>query len=157
MAEKRGGAFMAGVVMFAGALLLINGLLNIFQGLVALFSDERLVLTPNKLVVVDTTGWGWVLIISGLLMLAVGAGVISAQTWGRITAIVLVCVHAVVQIAWFGAYPAWSLLMIAMDAVILFALTVRWSEVRDRFGETPWSDQDEVRSSATEQRIPPMG
>jgi len=148
---------MAGFVVFAGALLMVIGLVNIFQGFIALFSDERLVMTPNKLVVVDTTGWGWTLVVSGLLLLAVGAGLLMAQTWARITAIVLVCLHAVTQILWLGAYPVWSLLMIALDTVVLFALTARWSDVHERIGgqgEAPWSGQDQVDLSAAEERRP---
>jgi hypothetical protein len=159
MAEKRGGAAMAGFVVFAGAMLMVIGLINIFEGFVALFSDERLVLTPDQLVIVDVTGWGWTLLIFGLLLMAVGAGLLAAQTWARITAIVLVCLHAVVQVLWIGAYPVWSLLMIALDIVVLFALTARWSDVRERIGgtgEAPWKGEDEVQLSAAEQRTPPL-
>lgn len=133
MAAKRGSA-MAGFVVFAGAMLMVTGLLNVFEGLVALFSDDRLVMTPNKLVVVDTTGWGWTLLIFGLVLMAVGGGLLTAQTWARITAILVVCLHAVVQILWLGAYPVWSLLMITLDIVVLFALTARWADVRDQLG-----------------------
>jgi len=149
---------MAGFVVFAGALLMVIGLINVFQGFVALFSDEHLVLTPTKLVVVDTTGWGWILLISGLLLMAAGAGLLAAQTWARIVAIVLVCLHAVFQVLSIGAYPVWSLLMIALDVVVLYALTARWSDVRERIGgdETRWTDQDQVELSAAEERRPPL-
>ena len=43
----------------------------------------------------------------------------------------MVGLHATVQVAWLGAYPIWSLLMIALDTVVIFALTVRWSQGRD--------------------------
>ena len=135
MAAK-GGAVMAGTAVFAGSLLLVVGLVNIFQGFIALFDDERLVLTRNNLIIVDVTAWGWFLLISGLILMAVGAGLLVAQTWARITAIIVVCLHAITQIGWLGAYPVWSLLMIALDVVILFALTVRWSDVRERLGDT---------------------
>jgi hypothetical protein len=159
MAE-RSGVVMAGTVVFAGALLLVVGLVNIFQGFIALFSDERLVLTRRNLIIVDVTGWGWFLTISGLLMLAVGAGLLVAQTWARIAAIVLVCLHAVTQIGWLGAYPVWSLLMIALDVLILFALTVKWSDVRERLGDTGevgWDDGSApLDTSATERTTPPL-
>jgi hypothetical protein len=157
MAEKRGGAAVAGFVVFAGAMLMVIGLINIFQGFVALFSDDRLVVTQEKLIAVNVTGWGWTLIISGLLLLAVGAGLLAAQTWARITAIVLVSLHAVIQIFTLGAYPVWSLLMIALDTVVLFALTARWSDVRERIGgqgDVAWSDQDQIGLSAAEERRP---
>jgi len=159
MAEKRGGAALAGVVVFAGSLLVVGGLVNVFQGLIALFTDERLAMTRNRLVVVDTTGYGWVTLISGLLLLGVAAGLLAAQTWARFAAIVIVCLHAVTQIGWLGAYPVWALLMIALDTVVLFALTVRWSDVRERIGgqgDVDWNEQEQIQLSATEQRIPPM-
>jgi hypothetical protein len=156
MAEKRGGTAMAGFVVFAGTMLMVIGLINVFQGFVALFSDEHLVLTPDNLVVVDTTGLGWILLISGLLLMAVGAGLLAAQTWARITAIIVVCLHAVTQVLWIGAYPVWSLLMLALDTVVLFALTARWHDVRDRIGhaDEPWRGQEEADLRAAEEHRP---
>jgi len=133
-------------------MLLITGVINIFEGIIALFDDKRLALTQDNLVVVDVTGWGWVLLIAGLLMVAAGGGLLAAQTWARITAIVIVCIHAVIQIAWLGAYPVWSLLMIALDIVVLFALTARWSDVRENLApgdEAPVSSQPVGEHRAT--------
>jgi hypothetical protein len=159
MAAKGSGRAMTGFVMFAGAMLMVIGLINVFEGLIALFADERVVMTPNNLVVVDMTAWGWTLLISGLLLMAVGGGLLSAATWARIAAIVLVCLHAVTQAAWLGAYPVWALLMIALDTVVLFALTARWSDVRGRLGgegEASWSGREEAELSAAERRTPPL-
>jgi hypothetical protein len=128
-------------------MLLVIGMINIFEGLIALFDDERVAMTQDKLVIVDLTAWGWVLLISGLLMIAAGGGLLAAQTWARITAIVIVSLHVVTQSAWLGAYPVWSLLMIALDTVVLFALTARWSDVQDRLGglnEETWSDRPDA-------------
>ena len=140
MAAKGSGAW-AGWVLFAGTLLLVTGLINVFQGIVALVDDERLALTPSRLVIVDVTGLGWTLLITGLLMIGAGAGLLVAQTWARIVSIILVALHLIIQIAWLGAYPVWSLLMITLDTVILFALTARWSDAQENLGldEVPMS------------------
>ncbi|WP_371404278.1 hypothetical protein OHA10_01125 [Kribbella sp. NBC_00662] len=161
MAAKRAGPAMTGLVVFAGVMLVVTGLVNVFEGLIALFNDERLVITPEHFVVVDLTGWGWVLLISGLLLLAAGCGLLAAQTWARITAIVLVGLHVILQILSLGAYPIWSLLMIALDTAVLYALTAGWSDARDRIGRrddaAAWDVQEtETPPSATEQRVPPM-
>jgi len=159
MAAKGNGKAMTGFVVFAGSMLLVIGLINIFQAFIALFADERVLVTRENLVLVDLTAWGWVLLISGFLMLAVGSGLLTAQTWARVAAIVIVCLHAVTQIFWLNAYPVWSLLMIALDTVILFALTARWSDVRDRLGEpgeVKWSGQQAAELSAAEQHTPPL-
>jgi hypothetical protein len=158
MTAKKGGTVMTGVVVFAGSLLGVVGLVNVFQGLFALFSDERLVVTRNHLFVVDVTAWGWTLLISGLLLMAVGAGLLAAQTWARITGIVVVSLHAVIQIFWLGAYPVWACLMIALDVIILFALTARWSGVREQLGrgdEPAWNGHDDGVPAA-ERRTTPM-
>ncbi|WP_328999312.1 hypothetical protein OHA18_33310 [Kribbella sp. NBC_00709] len=150
---------MTGIVVFAGALLMMTGLINVFEGFIALFSDERLVITRDHLVIVGVTGWGWTILIFGVLLIAVGAGLVTAQTWARITAIVLVCLHAVTQIAWLSAYPVWSLLMIALDTVVLFALTARWSDVRhqlDNATDPSWPGKEAADLTAAERRRPPL-
>lgn len=165
MTAQRGGAAMAGFVVFAGVMLVITGLVNVFQGLVALFDDERLVITPENLIWVDVTGWGWFLLIFGLILLAVGGGLLLGQTWARITGIVVVGLHAVLQVLSLGAYPVWSLLMLALDVVVLYALTARWSDVRDRLGrhgssgvEVAWNGHEDEAKPATQQQqsAPPM-
>ncbi|MFC6157232.1 DUF7144 family membrane protein [Kribbella jiaozuonensis] len=158
MAAKAHGTTMAGFVVFAGTMLMVIALINIFEGLLAIFSDEELVLTRNNLIVVDVTGWGWTLVISGLILFAVGAGLLLMQTWARIVGIVVVGLHLVSQIAWLGAYPVWSLLMIALDVAVLFALTVKWSDVRGRIGgdRGTTADRERARVAAAEQRMPPL-
>lgn len=158
MAAKAHGTAMAGFVVYAGTMLMIVGLINIFQGLLALFADDRLVLLPEHLVIVDVTAWGWTLIISGLLLFVVGGGLLLMQTWARIAGIVVVCLHLLTQVAWLGSYPVWALLMIALDVLVLFALTAKWSDVRGRIGgdREPWADHQKARAAAAEQRMPPM-
>ncbi|HEY6593093.1 MAG TPA: hypothetical protein VI011_03130 [Asanoa sp.] len=107
------------------------GGINIFQGIIALAQGERVVAVADKFVLVDLTSWGWTLIVSGVLMLAVSFGMFLALTWARIGGIVIVAVHAATQVAWLGAYPIWSLLMIALDTIVIFALTARWSEANE--------------------------
>lgn len=151
---------MTGFVVFAGALLMMTGLVNAFEGFIALFSDKRLVISREHFVIVGVTGWGWLLVVFGVLLLAVGAGLLTAQTWARIAAIVLVCLHAVTQVAWLGAYPVWALLMIALDTVVLFALTAGWTGVREELGgagPTRWSGQEAADLAAAERRRPPLG
>ncbi|MEU8225694.1 hypothetical protein [Kribbella sp. NPDC048915] len=140
MATDREGMWPAGMVLFAGAMLMVTGLVNIFQGFVALFDDDKLVLTPEHLLVVNTTGWGWVLMGSGLLLMAVGGGLFTTSTWARIVAIIVVALHALSQFAWFDAYPIWAIMMFALDIAILWALTVGWSAARSRIegDEPPW-------------------
>jgi hypothetical protein len=127
MGEKRA---WVGWIVFAAVMLMVISMINIFQGIVGLIYDERLAISGGQLVVVDVTGWAWALLLSGVVMLLTGFGLLLGQTWARIVAIIVVGLHAVSQVMWLGAYPIWALLMIALDTTVLFALTARWTSSR---------------------------
>ena len=133
------GAAWAGWIIFAASMLLMIGVLNLIEGIVALVDNQRLVLAQDRLIVVDLTGWGWTLLISGGLLILTGIGLFTARTWARITAVVIVALHAISQVGWLAAYPIWSLLMIALDIVVLYALTAGWSTAAQQLD--PYAEQ----------------
>ena len=121
---------MAGWIGFAGILLLVVGTIDFFQGLIALFEDEYYVVTGSGFLVVDLTGWGWIMLIWGVLLVLAGLGLLGAQGWARWFAIVLVSLNFIAQLGFLGnsQYPLWSLTVMALNIVVLYALTARWSE-----------------------------
>jgi hypothetical protein len=123
---------MAGWIGFAGMLMLIVGAIDFFQGLIALFEDEYFVVTGSGFLVVDLTAWGWTLLIWGVLLVLAGLGLMAAQGWARWFAIVVVSVNFIVQLGFLGnsQYPLWSLTVMALNIIVLYALTARWSESR---------------------------
>jgi hypothetical protein len=128
MTVRKGGAW-AGWIGFAGTMLFLIGGMHIFEGMLALITDERVAVAADKLVLVDLTSWGWTLVVSGMVLIILAIGLAAGATWARFTAIVVVGLHAAAQVLWLGAYPIWSLLVIALDTVVLFALTARWSAI----------------------------
>jgi hypothetical protein len=121
---------MAGWIGFAGILLLVVGSIDFFQGLVALFEDEYFVVTGSGFLVVDLTAWGWIMLIWGVLLVLAGLGLVSGQEWARWFAIVVVCLNFIAQLGFLGnsQYPLWSLTVMALNVIVLYALTARWSE-----------------------------
>jgi hypothetical protein len=120
-----------GWTAFAGVLMVMIGTFHVFQGLVALFKDEYyLVGNEGLLVTVDYTGWGWTHIIAGLVVALAGFGVFAGKMWARVVGVVLAVVSALVNVAFLSAYPIWSILMIALDVVVIMALTVHGSEIK---------------------------
>ena len=75
---------MAGWIGFAGILMLIIGSIDFFQGLIALFEDEYFVPTASGFLVVDLTGWGWIMMIWGVLLVIAGLGLAAAQSLGAL-------------------------------------------------------------------------
>ncbi|GII22450.1 DUF7144 family membrane protein [Planosporangium mesophilum] len=118
----------SGWISFATVMLTMIGAFNIVEGLAALMTGTISFIDEGLLVVVNLTVWGVLTLVSGALLIAVGLGLISRSEVARVAAVVLIALHALVQLSALAAFPVWSLLMIALDVVVLFALTVHWPD-----------------------------
>jgi hypothetical protein len=120
-----------GWVFFAGILMIMLGFFQAIAGLVAIFDDTFYLVTKSGLVVsVDYTVWGWVHLIIGVVAFLAGYAVMSGKTWGRTIGIILAVVSAIVNMAFIGAYPWWSIIIITMDVLIIYALAVHGREAQ---------------------------
>ena len=120
-----------GWILFAATMMLMLGIFHAIQGLVALFRDEYYLVGKNGLTLhVDYTTWGWVHLVLGVLVAAAGAGLLVAQMWARIVGVVVALASAVLNIAFLAAYPVWSTIMIALDILVIWAITVHGREMR---------------------------
>ena len=81
------------------------------------------------------SAWGWILLIWGVLLVLVGFGLLGAMGWARWFAIFLVSLNFFVQLGFLGNsnYPLWALTALALNVIVLFALTARWDESRAEF------------------------
>jgi len=136
---------MAGWIGFAGIVMLLIGCIAFFEGLIALFDDKYYVVTATGFLVVDLTTWGWIMLLWGVVLFCAGLALMAAQSWARWFAIVVVSLSILGQLGFLGnsQYPLWTLTVIALDIVVLYALTARWSESADDIRGTAELD-DEV-------------
>jgi hypothetical protein len=120
-----------GWIAFAGTMMVLLGAFHVMQGFVALFKDEYFLVGKSGLVVnVDYTAWGWVHILAGLVIALAGVAIFSGRIWARTIGVMLAMLSAVVNIAFLSAYPIWSTIMIAVDLLVIWALTVHGSELK---------------------------
>jgi hypothetical protein len=113
----------AGWIVFAAIMMLLVGGFNVLEGLVALFQKGYFVVRPSGLLVWNYTAWGWIWIGIGSLQVTGGLAVLSGRMWGRILAVALAGINALGQLAFLAAYPVWSILIIALDVIVIYALT----------------------------------
>ena len=78
----------------------------------------------------DFTAWGWIDLIVGTIVLVAGLCVLAGQMWARIVGVLLAALSLLANVAFLAAYPLWSLIMIALDIVIIMALTVHGSDIK---------------------------
>ena len=121
----------AGWAKFAGIILLINGIFSSLQGLVALIgSDTYYLVARGTLFLFDETGWGWWNLFIGVFLILTALAVMTGKTWARIVGVVLAIVSAVVQLLLVPVQPWWSLIVIAIDVLIIYALIAHGDELR---------------------------
>jgi len=125
--------FWAGWVVFAGLMMIIMGVLEALEGLIAIIRDDYYVLTPQQIVVFDMTTWGWIALIWGIVVAIAGFSLLLQQTWARWFAIVIASLNFIVQLGFVGSnrYPLWALVTMAVNILVLYALIIRWGEVRE--------------------------
>lgn len=121
-----------GWIWFAALLMMTSGVLNVMTGLVAVLGqDDAYLDTGVGLIVFDVEAWGWAHLVFGAILILVGACLAAGQAWARVMAIVLVTLNFITQFIILPAYPVWSIIVIAVDAVVIWALIVHGDEVRD--------------------------
>lgn len=118
-----------GWIAFAAVMISLSGLFNAISGLAAVFSDDLFTVTPRGVLVLDVTGWGWVHLVLGVGLLATGVGTLLGSMVARMAALVLVALNMVSQLLLMPAYPFWSIVVIAMDILVIWAITVHGEEI----------------------------
>ncbi len=134
MATNNGAASWSGWIAFAGILMILRGISQAFLGITALVNNQYLLVTGgngNGLVLstAHTTAWGWVDLAVGLVVLAAGFSLLHGSNWARIFAIVFMGFSFLVNMAFLGIFPVWSIVAMVVDALILYALVVYGKEV----------------------------
>jgi hypothetical protein len=119
-----------GWIAFAGWMMLIIAMLDFFEGLIAVIRSEYYVLGPNQIIVFDTTTWGWITLLWGVVIGLAGLGLLAGSSWARWLAIVVGSLNFIAQLGFFGSaqYPLWALTVQALTAIVLYALIVRWDD-----------------------------
>ena len=112
-----------GFVYFAGAIMILIGTFHAIAGLAAIFEDEFFVVGRNYLYDVDVTAWGWIHLIGGIIVIAAGIGVYSGAAWARTVGVILAGLSAIGSFFYIPYYPVWAVLIIALDVLVILALT----------------------------------
>lgn len=121
----------AGWVVFAGVMMILLGSFQVIQGLVAIFDDGYYLVGADGLVVnVDYTAWGWVHFILGLVAVGAGFGLMTGNVIARVLGIAVAVISAILNLAFIAAYPVWSIVIIAVDVIVIYAIAVHGRELK---------------------------
>ena len=113
----------AGTSIGAAILLVTVGVLSILEGISAVANDKLFVAGIDYVYEFDTTSWGWIHIVLGILLVIAALGLMAGTTWGRVVAITIAALSILANFLWLPYYPWWSLLIIALDVVVIWAVS----------------------------------
>lgn len=126
-----------GWVMFASAIMIMVGAFQIIAGFTALlYRGFYLVSDTGLLVHVNYTAWGAVHLALGLVAVIAGMALLAGRMWARVVGITMAVISAIVNLAFIPAYPVWSVIIIALDVVVIYAIAAHGREAAARRGHT---------------------
>ena len=121
--QEEPSGWAAGGLVFAGTILVLGGIFQAIDGIVAIANDNFFIQTHHYTFNLDITAWGWIHLILGILMFVIGLGLFSQAAWAGVSAIVIAMLSAIANFFFIPHYPIWSLLVIGLDIWVIWALT----------------------------------
>ena len=117
--------FWSGMIAFAAFMFLLLGGFHFIGGLVAMLEDDQYIVGESDLLVqTNYRVWGVAHMILAVAMWLTGYGLFFRRTWARVVAVVVAIVSAVTNLAFLSANPWWFTLMIVIDILVIYAVTV---------------------------------
>jgi len=114
----------AGGSIFAGTLMLIDGVCQFIQGLTSLINgNDFLVKTANFLFTFNATTWGWIHLILGLVLALAGAFIFTGNVAARSVGVAVAALSAIANFMWLPHYPVWAIIVIALDIFVIWGLS----------------------------------
>lgn len=130
MNEERRITGWTGWVMFAAVLLIFEGILQFFYGLGALFNAHWFVYAHGTTYLINVSGWGWWMLVLGVVTGISGALLWSGNWFGRTMGIIFAAISVLTNISWIAVAPIWSILAIVVDALVIYAIIAHGGEMK---------------------------
>ena len=121
-AEPRVKPLAIGGITFAVCAMVMIGLFHAIMGLTAIIGDKFYVLGRDYVYQFDVTGWGWLHLIAGVIVVVAGFCLFTGRLWARVVGITVAVLSAVANFFFIPYYPVWSVIIIALDVLVIWSL-----------------------------------
>ena len=126
----------AGWAIFAAFMMILIGIFDIIEGLVAIFDDDWIAVQgrdDTTYLIKDANAFGWVVIIIGVILILAGLAVMRGATWGRLLGVVMAGLAAIAHLSTLDTHPFWSLTVIVLSVLVIYGLVVHGGELREEY------------------------
>ncbi|OGL24863.1 hypothetical protein A2884_00925 [Candidatus Saccharibacteria bacterium RIFCSPHIGHO2_01_FULL_48_12] len=128
MSARNDSSGWVGWIYFASLMMMLVGGFQAITGLVALFKDDFYLVSEKALLVFDFSTWGWIHLLMGVVIFSAGVALMNGAVWARMVGVLLAGISLFANMAFISAYPLWAILMIVVDVIVIYALTVHGDE-----------------------------
>jgi len=127
--QREPSGWAVGWTTFAAFMMILVGVYHAIAGLAAIVNDTFFVLTQEYVFKFDATTWGWIHLIAGIIVVFAAFGLFTGAVWARTVGVILALVSAIANFMWLPYAPVFSIVMIAVDLAIIWALTTHGRDV----------------------------
>ena len=120
--ETRSAAAAGGLIALAAVLMIMTGLWSFFVGITGVLSGGFYVAVRNYTFSYSIHAWGWTHLIIGGVVFAAGVCLLLGMMWARVVGVILAVISGLANFLFLPYYPLWSIVVIALDAFIIWAL-----------------------------------
>ncbi|MEU8626274.1 hypothetical protein [Streptomyces sp. NPDC048669] len=112
----------AGGTMFAGVLLMVDGVLEAIKGIAGIVSNTVYARINDYVFKFNVTAWGWIHVALGILLVIVGWGILRGLGWARGIGVGLAALNMIANFMWLPYQPIWAVVSLAIDTFVIWAL-----------------------------------
>jgi len=131
VSDNQPSGMAVGFTAFAGVMMIVVGFFHAIAGFGAILEDKVYVVGADYVFSFDATTWGWIHLLVGIILVLAGFGVFSGSVAARTVGVILATISAIANFAfllgWNG--PFWSIVIIALDVTIIWALTMHGRDI----------------------------
>ena len=134
MSDNQPSGMAVGFTAFAGVMMIVVGFFHAIAGFGAILEDKVYVVGSDYVFSFDATTWGWIHLLVGVILVLAGFGVFSGSVAARSVGVALAAISAIANFAFLLGWnqPFWSLIIIALDVTIIWALTMHGRDITVR-------------------------
>ncbi|WP_416952903.1 hypothetical protein ACNKF0_13625 [Nocardioides sp. T5] len=121
-----------GMMGFASIMLVLIGGFHVLGGFIALLENRVYDVNSSELLLFQSyAGWGIAHMALGTLAFLTGIALFYRRPWSRVATIVIASFSAVTNLAFLSASPGWYGLLILLDVLVIYAVTVHFEDERE--------------------------
>ncbi|MFG3040483.1 hypothetical protein ACGFYZ_26680 [Streptomyces sp. NPDC048330] len=126
-----GGGLAGGGTVFAAVLLTLSGVLAVLQGISAIAEDDVYARVGSYVFEFDLTTWGWIHLVLGIVVALTGVGLFLRANWARAAGVCLAGLSMIAAFLWLPYQPWWAIVLLTMNAFVIWALCASWTRAAD--------------------------